>query len=585
MKLEINLKTLAEAAGGRIIKGAPETPFDSFETDTRRIKPGNFFWALKGASFDANSAEILLKTIPAAKGWIIRTGAAAAIPADKMPECIVEADDTLKALQSLAAWHRRRFNIPVVSMTGSNGKSTTKEMVRSILSLKGKTCCNAGNFNNQVGVPLSVLELSKDDKFGVFELGASHKGDIDEIAAVSQPNAGIITNVAPSHLEFFGSLENVFATKTELLKHIQKGGTLVYNADDSFLSKLSENKDFRLLSFGHSENASVRICGNGSLFFREAGEKIMLKLPYPGAHNLMNAAAAAAAALAFGVELPLIKRGLENYSAPAMRMQEIKFNNVSVILDAYNANPQSMAAAFAEMRQRPRPLCFMLGDMKELGAFSEKYHRDLGRELAEIKPDIVFLAGPEMKAAAEEYIKAGGDNLAWAEKPEAWIGDARRLLAESEKGSFLVKASRSMKFERITAKEEDIAGVPQAGPSRKLFDWAENAGFAVTICDEAADVIYMNSRSRKTFEKYGSMIGKNLKGCHPPHAWAKIQKMLSDGSSNSYCIIKEGVKKFIHQSPWYRPGETKPAGLVEISVAIPMEIPCYERKPQNQETK
>ncbi|MBP5287672.1 MAG: UDP-N-acetylmuramoyl-tripeptide--D-alanyl-D-alanine ligase [Elusimicrobiales bacterium] len=586
MKLEINLKKLAEVAGCHIIKGSPETVFDSFVTDTRKIKEGDFFWALKGASFDASSPEILMKTIPAAKGWIIRTGAAADIPVDKMPDCVVETDDTLKALQRLAAWHRQRFDIPVVSMTGSNGKSTTKEMVRSILSLKGKTCCNAGNLNNQVGVPLSVLELSADDEYGVFELGASHIGDIDEIAAIAQPSAGIITNIAPSHLEFFGSLENVFRTKTELLKHIQKNGTLVYNADDRFLSGLSDNENFRLISFGQSEKADVRVCRDGTLFFRETGEKMPLRLPYPGVHNIMNAAAAAATALSLGVEPVLIKRGLENYSAPAMRMQEIKFNNVSVILDAYNANPQSMSAAFAEMRQRPRPLCFMLGDMKELGTFSEKYHRNIGRELAEIKPDMVFLAGPEMKAAAEEYIKAGGDNLVWAEKPETWLEEARRLLEESEKGSFLIKASRSMRFERITEKKKnDSSPAPCKGCPGQIADWAENAGFAVTVCDADANVIYMNARSRSTFEKYGSMIGKNLKDCHPPYAWAKIVKMLSDGSSNSYFIIKDGVKKFIHQSPWYEPGGTKPAGLVEISTVVPHDMPCYERKPHKEGEK
>lgn len=581
MKINIDLKTLAEATGCEIIKGSPDIPFDSFITDSRKLQSGDFFWALKGENFDANSPELLAKTLPAAKGWIIRKDILPQLSTDKMPESVLAAGDTLKAMQNLALWYRKRFEIPVVSMTGSNGKSTTKEMMRSILSLKGRTCCNKGNFNNQLGVPLSILELQPDDEYGVFELGASHPGDIDEIAALSLPSVGIITNVAPSHLEFFGTLENVYKTKTEIVRHIKDGGILIYNADDKFLSRLEDTaelktlsggKNIRIFSFGHSENAYIRVLEDGSLLFRDSGETIRPKLPYPGAHNLMNAAAAAAAAFSMGISPETIKKGLEGYSAPAMRMQEFKTDRgASVILDAYNANPQSMAAAFAEMKSRPRPLYFMLGDMRELGATSEHYHRELGRSLAEIQPDGLFLAGKEMAAAADEYVKCGGKNLVYGEKLEEWLEEARKLVYSSEKGTFLIKASRSLKFERITQKMETN--------ENRIFDWAESVSFAVTICNENADVIYMNAKSRLTFEKHGDMIGKNLKDCHPPHAWAKIQHLLATGESNSYHILKEGVKKFIHQTPWYKPGSSKPAGLVEISVVIPLEIPCYERKP------
>ena len=447
MKLGITWKELAAAAGGRIINGNPEEKIDSFITDSRKIKEGDFFWAIKGNSFDANSPEILEKTLPAAKGWIISENAAR--KAKRLPRFVIAAEDTLKAMQNLASWHRSRFSIPIVSMTGSNGKSTTKEMMRSILSLKGKTCCNKGNFNNQLGVPLSLLELSDDDKFGVFELGASHPGDIDEIAALARPSAAIITNIAPSHLEFFGTLETIYETKTEILKHLSKGGILVYNADDAYLSRLASNKDFKLVSFGRNENSQVRVCEDGSLFFKNAGIALKLSLPYPGAHNLMNAAASAAAAMALGADFETIKNGLEHYSAPGMRMQEIKKQDVSIILDAYNANPQSMNAAFNEMKSRRRPIFFMLGDMKELGNSSEHYHRELGRNLAAMKPDSVFLAGPEMKAAAEEYQAAGGRSMQWADKLEGWLDEAKKTIINCHEGTFLIKASRSLRFERI----------------------------------------------------------------------------------------------------------------------------------------
>lgn len=441
MKLGITLCKLAEVIEGKLLKGNANAVFDSFITDSRKLQNNAFFWALKGSSFDAHS--FLKNTLPFVKGWIIREDG---VP-EVLPESVITVKDTLKALQKLALWHRARFNVQVVSMTGSNGKSTTKEMLRSILSQKGKTCCNSGNFNNQLGVPLSLLELSSDDKYGVFELGASHIGDIDEIAALALPNTGIITNIAPSHLEFFGSLENIYKTKTELLKHIKPNGTIVYNADDIFLSRLHSFTGLNKLTFGKTQTCDVRILEDKSLYIKSHKTCIKPKLPYTGAHNLMNAAAATAAALSFNVAPEEIKSGLEHYCAPAMRMQEFNINGADIILDAYNANPQSMSAALREVASRRRPLVLILGDMCELGEFSEHYHRELGKNLAKIKPDFVFLAGKEMKFAEEEY-KKFATCYEWAPSFEAWLPEARKMI-EKGNGTFLIKASRSLHFESI----------------------------------------------------------------------------------------------------------------------------------------
>lgn len=443
MKLGIDLGTLAKAAGGRLIKGKAEAPFDSFITDTRRLKCGEFFWALKGASYDAH--DFLPQAVPCSAGFVARAGALAALK--ELPPAAVGVEDTLKALQALAAWHRQRRQIPLVAITGSNGKSTTKEMLRSIFSCAGETCSNPGNLNNQFGLPLSLLELEERHRYGVFELGASRRGDIKEIGEVARPTCGIITNIGPSHLQYFGDMETIYETKTELAGCLAPGGTLVYNYDDAYLSRLN-GRDFRKLTFGRDPEADLRVLEGEHLKLEYRDRIYDIRLPHAGGHNYLNAAAAAAAALASGLDFPVIIKGLENYSPPPMRLQELKVKGATVILDAYNSNPQSAASALKQVFGMAKPLYVMMGDMKELGKYSEHYHRDLGAALAHVGAERVFLAGPEMKPAVEAYLAAGGKCLVYGETLDAWLQEARELLAAG-KGTFLIKASRSMKFERI----------------------------------------------------------------------------------------------------------------------------------------
>ncbi len=444
MNLQINLGQLAEAVKGKILRGKPEARFNTFVTDTRKLKAGDFFWALKGASYDAH--DFLPDALPCVSGCLARQDALAR--QDCLPPEAVAVEDTLKALQDLAAWHRQRFNIPLTAITGSNGKSTAKEMLKSIFSAAGETCSNAGNLNNQFGLPLSLLELGPQHKYGVFELGASRRGDIKEIAEVARPTCGIITNVGPSHLQYFGDLETVFETKTEIADCLAPGGVLVYNYDDPYLSRLN-GRQFKKITFGRSPEADVRILEAKHLKLEYDGWILEADLPHAGEHNYYNAAAAAGAAIAAGVDCcAVICNGLEKYTPPPMRLQEVKIGGSAVVLDAYNANPASMAAALKEMAGRPKPLYLMLGDMKELGQHSKHYHTDLGAALAHMGAKKIFLAGPEMRAAADAYQRAGGKNLAYAETPDAWLPQARELISAG-KGSFLIKASRSMKFERI----------------------------------------------------------------------------------------------------------------------------------------
>lgn len=444
MNLDITLGQLAEAVKGRLVKGSPAARFGGFVTDTRKLKAGDFFWALKGASFDAH--DFLAGTAAlGVSGWLAREDALAALK--DLPPAVVAVKDTLKALQDLAAWHRRRFDLPLVAITGSNGKSTTKEMLRSVFGWAGETCVNPGNLNNQFGLPLSLLELGPKHKYAVFELGASRRGDIKEIGDVARPTCGIITNIGPSHLQYFGDLETVYETKTELAGCLREGGRLVYNYDDRFLSRLN-GRDFPKLTFGREPGADLRVLEGERLRLEYRGDIHEIRLPHAGGHNFMNAAAAAAAALASGLGFDTVRKGLENYTPPPMRMQHLKFGGAVVILDAYNSNPQSAASAVKQMIGMPKPLYFMMGDMKELGSHSAHYHADLGAALAHTGAERVFLAGPEMRPAVEAYLQAGGKALVYGETLDAWLAEARGLIKRGE-GTFLVKASRSMKFERL----------------------------------------------------------------------------------------------------------------------------------------
>ena len=256
MKLNITYESLSKILDGKLTAEKPFSVLEKLSIDSRTLQKGEAYLVIKGQKHDGH------KFIKAA----IEKGASLIIAEEGRGEeakaagvALLEVKDTLKALQGLALHHRLKHNIKIAAVTGSNGKSTTKQMLLAICQRAGKTCNTKGNFNNQIGVPLSILEITEEDKYGVFELGASHKGDIDEIASIVRPDVAIITNVSPAHLEFFGDMETVYQTKTEIINSINSYGTLIYNNDDSMLRRLKTRYDGRSLSFGFSADADLRI--------------------------------------------------------------------------------------------------------------------------------------------------------------------------------------------------------------------------------------------------------------------------------------------------------------------------------------
>ena len=363
-------------------------------TDSRAITPGCIFFAFKGTNFDGNAFA------PQA----LEQGAALCVISDpqyKTDERCIVVPDVLATLQELAREHRRHLTIPVIGITGTNGKTTTKELVHAVLAKRYKTSATEGNFNNHLGVPLTLLDIPADAQIAIVEMGANHPGEIADLCSIADPDCGLITNVGRAHLEGFGSFEGVVKTKTELYRHLAgKEGLVFVNADNERLMQEAEGMKTR--TYGRSENADVRGTYVGSdpylHFYFEVGDNVYnVRTHLLGAYNFDNCMAAVAVGLRFGVEPFDIKEAIEEYVPANQRSQWKESSNNKLYLDCYNANPSSMAAArasFAAMHTGTAKVA-IIGAMRELGEASSKEHRKLVQALNNCHLEHCLLIGHE----------------------------------------------------------------------------------------------------------------------------------------------------------------------------------------------
>jgi UDP-N-acetylmuramoyl-tripeptide--D-alanyl-D-alanine ligase len=392
------LQDIVEATGARGT-APPDTVCTSLSTDTRRIAAGALFVALRGPNHDGHryAADAL------------RRGALAVV-VDHVPAGVDAprawvVPDTLRALGDIAAWTRRRSPARVAAITGSNGKTTTKEMLASICARAswpdGRTQVlkTVGTENNLVGVPLTLLRLQGDEAVAVLEMGMNAPGEIARLTDIADPDVGVITNVGPAHLEGLGTVAGVAAAKGEMFAHMRASATIAVNMDDEWVPRVTTGFAGRRIELG--QGREVQALGvvergfEGPQFELGIGaRRAPVRLNIPGAHNVLNALAAAAVAHALGVSIEAIRDGLEAAPAPPMRMQVLQLaNGVTVLNDGYNANPASMAAALRFMAQRGgRPLA-VLGEMRELGPTSAALHEETGRIAAECGMALVFTVG------------------------------------------------------------------------------------------------------------------------------------------------------------------------------------------------
>lgn len=445
----LSIYDILEATGGKLLFGN-SNGIRGISIDSRTIKEGELFVALKGARFDGH--DFLGEALNRGGGAIVSVPPAAP-PRGK---AIIHVASTLKALQDIAKYLRIKRGIPVVGITGSNGKSTTKEMAASVLGKKYSVLKNTGNLNNQVGLPLSLLSLTGAHGVAVLEMGASAPGDIRELCEIALPDFGVLTNIAPAHLEGFRSLEAVRATKLEMLDFVS---TLAVNADDAFLMEGAGPFKGRLIKYGTGESndvyaADVELGERGSAFtLNMNGSASRVTLGVAGKINIMNALGAAAVGMAFGLDIDSIGSGLEGFEGIPMRFEVMDYRGATVISDVYNANPASMEEALKELvRLRKRRAVAVLGDMLELGTYAETAHRELGAWMAGFPVDLFIGVGPLMKMAAEEFSSRSKPSVV-AENAE----EAKKILKERyrEGDTILVKGSRGMQMEIVLSGNGD----------------------------------------------------------------------------------------------------------------------------------
>jgi UDP-N-acetylmuramoyl-tripeptide--D-alanyl-D-alanine ligase len=371
---------------------------------------------------------------------------------------IIQVADTLQALGDLANLWRRKHPIPLIAIVGSNGKTTTKEMVARILERTGTVLKNRGNLNNLIGLPLSLLKMNAKDQVAVLEMGMNRTGEILRLTQIAEPDVGIMTNIGPVHLEGVGSIDGVMKAKGELLEGMGAHGRLIFNADDPRVVKLSTGFKGKKTSFGIKNpadwgGADLAMRDAGGVFFRLTGPfgEIAIALKLLGVHQVYNALAAAAATSHLGIGMKDIKEGLETFQPPPMRMELMTLGKgITIINDAYNANPPSMESALRTLAKIPegRKIA-VLGDMWELGEFAQQAHQELGRQVKEYGIDLLFLLGQ-----FAPYVAHGAQEAGMA--PEAvYIGEdhhavSLRLARQLHKGDWvLVKGSRIMNMETI----------------------------------------------------------------------------------------------------------------------------------------
>ncbi|MCK4262146.1 UDP-N-acetylmuramoyl-tripeptide--D-alanyl-D-alanine ligase, partial [bacterium] len=395
---KVTVAEIVEASQGDLIAGDLQLVVPNISIDSRTIKEGELFLALKGRRYDGHDflGEALGEGAMGAivgRGRIHPTRISERHPFARLrtSKCrpynkflYIQVSDTLKALQDIAHYYRKKFDLPIVAVTGSNGKTTTKDMIAGILSKRLHTLKAQSSFNNHVGVSLTLLHLSSSHQAAVLEIGMSAPGEIAQLAGLVEPTMGVITNVGPAHLELFTDIEEIAEAKGELVDSLSEKGTVILNRDDDRVWAMAGRVKGNLISFGIRRKADfqateIRCLPDGRSEFTLNGE-VRIKLPLLGYVNIYNAVAAAGACSLFRLDLSVVKEGLESFKGPAMRMQILSLGKVKVINDAYNANPESMKMALqflSGLHTGGRKIA-VLGDMLELGKWGKRMHRELG---------------------------------------------------------------------------------------------------------------------------------------------------------------------------------------------------------------
>ena len=454
----LTLQDLLQTEGGTLWQSAKTegTSFTGVSIDSRTIKPGEVFFAINGERFDGHS---FLEDV-------IHKGAAAVVVSHEWepredPEwdtiSVVRVPDTTRALGEYAAIYRKKFDIPVIAVTGTNGKTTTKEMLYDLLLQRYRALKSQGNFNNRYGLPLTLFRLRQETEIAVVELGASYPGEIEELCSIALPTYGIITNIGKAHLEFFQSVDEVLRTKAALLNVLPDSGTGFVNGDDVRLRPYKTQFD-NVQTFGMGAGVDIRATDlkmqqDGGFAFT-LNARLKTRLYPPGRKNVYNALAAAALGLNLGMDEHSVLAGIESFTTPpgGKRMEISEWKGAVIINDSYNANPDSMKAALEFLMEYPLwesggSRCAVLGDMLELGKISKNEHAAIGKAAASLGVDRLITVGSQARFISDSAQDAG---VAAANHADDHGAAAELLRRELKPGDIvLVKGSRGSAMEKV----------------------------------------------------------------------------------------------------------------------------------------
>ena len=455
--VKMNVEEILNATRGKLLIGNLKENCENFCTDTRKILENDVYVGLKGENFNGNEyyEEALIK------GAKVAIVSGIEIPKEKLEQykdkTIIEVDDSLIAFGKIAEYKRSLYNIPVIQVTGSVGKTSTRDIIANVVRTKYKTLQTEGNLNNHIGLPTTLLKL-KDHEALVVESGMNHLGEIRYLGEITKPTIAVITNVGTAHIGLLGSRENILKAKLEILENLKPGGTIVINNDNDMLNKWAkEDKSYKKYTFGIDEEADVMAynikIGNKSSTYNVKinNEEYTVNVPVSGKHFVYNSLCAIAIGNLLGISPENIIKGIETFSLTKNRMEVVKVkDNVTVINDAYNASYDSMKPAIEYLKELPaKRKIAVLGDMFELGEFSEEIHRKVGIEVVTHKIDILVTVGKLAKYIAEEakYLRMPEKNIISLETTEEASEYLNKILQKDD--AVLLKAAHGMHFSEI----------------------------------------------------------------------------------------------------------------------------------------
>ena len=446
--LELNLQEIVKATKGALLKEADVKEIKAVSTDTRKIEEGTMFIALKGENFNGN--KYVLDAFNKGAKIAIVDEVKCELNELKEDVALIKVQNTGRALMDLAKFYREKLGLKVVGITGSAGKTSTKDLVAAVLSDKYKVFKTKGNFNNEIGLPLMILELDSTYDVAILEMGMRGLGQIKELAEIASPDLGIITNIGISHIEILKTRENILKAKMEIATFFDKNNTLVVCGNDDFLGALPE-AEYKIVKTGVGENFKI---GAKNIALEELSSKFTVydgekeeefSLDMPGEHNISNLMLGIAIAKELGVSFEEMKRGLKNIEATSMRLELIKKDGFSILNDCYNSSPVAVKSAIDVMKNiEGKRRIAVLGTMRELGHKSEEAHEEIGKYAKENGIEKVLCFGNFSENIKEGY----GEGCTVYENKEELIKDLLNIICDGD--IILVKASRSLKFEEIT---------------------------------------------------------------------------------------------------------------------------------------